>query len=326
MRVHQMWDSYPTLKSDLASVLLLIDSHIRVRDKAVEAALKEKVRSGGKLLRPAFALLCAQIGPEYDKEKKVAVAAALETLHMATLVHDDVIDESGTRHGMPTIHKRFDNKLAVYSGDYLFCVCFNILARYATSLAHLEFNSRSMEKILGGELNQLNSRYRPEVTVKTYLSSVAGKTARLFAVSCYSGAIESGAERSQALDAWNMGHYIGMAFQIKDDILDYKGEQKTVGKPVMNDIRQGIYTLPLIYAVQENPAAFEPFLAKKETLTDKDILAVSQLIDRYRGVEKAQKLAEKYSQKALKRLNRLPDGEYKDILGQIIQKLLQRNM
>ncbi|MBU9721667.1 MULTISPECIES: polyprenyl synthetase family protein [Bacillaceae] len=326
MRIHQMWDTHPNLKADLASVLELIESHIRVRDKKVETTLKELVHSGGKLLRPAFSLLCSQVGPEHNKDKSIAVAAALETLHMATLVHDDVIDESDTRHGRATLHTQYDNKFAIYSGDYLFCICFNILSRYATSLAHLEFNSRSMEKILGGELAQLNSRFKPSVSVKSYLSRVAGKTAQLFAISCYSGAIESGAKRADAMNAWNMGHYIGMAFQIKDDILDYNGEQVTLGKPVMNDIRQGVYTLPLIYAMQENASAFMPLLEKKEALTDDDMVEISELISRYRGVEKAQALAERYTQKAKKHLNRMPDGEHKAILLDIMTRLLDRRV
>ena len=284
------------------------------------------IYSGGKLLRPAYSLLCAQIGPENDPEKAVAVAAALETLHMATLVHDDVIDDSGTRHGIPTIQSQHGNQFAIYSGDYLFCVCFTILSRHATSLAHLEFNARSMEKILSGELDQLNSRYQSEVSIKGYLSRISGKTAQLFAVSCYSGAIESKASRKHAMNAWNMGHYIGMAFQIMDDILDYRGDSVTLGKPVMNDIAQGIYTLPLIYAIKANPKAFRPLLEKKDSLTEEDMVTISELIDQYQGVECALKLAKKYTHKAIKEIGKLPDGAYKETLLELTKSLLHRTV
>ncbi|WP_186578953.1 polyprenyl synthetase family protein [Aquibacillus kalidii] len=324
MRVHHMWNTFPELKTDLAMVLKLIESHVRVRDKTVEMTIKELIHSGGKLLRPAYSLLCAQIGPDQDKHKAVAVAAALETLHMATLIHDDVIDEANTRHGIATIHSQHGNQFAIYSGDYLFCVCFTILSRYATSLAHLEFNSRSMEKILSGELDQLNSRYKSTLCAKNYLARVAGKTAQLFAVSCYSGAIESGASRRHAMIAWNMGHYIGMAFQIMDDILDFKGDFATVGKPVMADIRQGIYNLPLIYAMKENPTAFQPLLEKKEAITDEELEQIASMIREYKGVEKAQELATRYTEKALKQLDKLPVGDYKYTLKEITTKLLQR--
>ncbi|MCD8503172.1 MAG: polyprenyl synthetase family protein [Bacillaceae bacterium] len=215
------------------------------------------------MLRPAYSLLCANLGPEQDKEKSIAVAAALETLHMATLIHDDVIDDSDSRHGRPTLHSTQGNNFAIYTGDYLFCVCFTILSRHSTSLSHLEFNARSMEKILSGELDQLDSRYKYQVTVKDYLSRISGKTAQLFAVSCYSGAIQSGASRYLTMRAWNMGHYIGMAFQIMDDVLDFKGDYQDVGKPIMADIRQGNYTLPLIYAMKQKSKSIFTYSTKK---------------------------------------------------------------
>lgn len=326
MRVHQMWNDHPELQTDLTSVLQLIESNIRVRDKIVEKTIKDLVHSGGKLLRPAYSLLCSQIGPKQDKEKSIAVAAALETLHMASLVHDDVIDESDTRHGVPTIHSRHNNKFAIYTGDYLFCICFKILSGYSSSLANVEFNSRSMEKILGGELDQLNAQFKTAVSVKDYLSRVAGKTAQLFAISCYSGAVESGASRQLAMTAKNMGHFIGMAFQIKDDILDYKGDEKMLGKPVMNDIHQGIYTLPLILAMKEDPSAFIPILQKKEALSVDDMSKTTELINYYEGVEKAQEIAEKYTTKAIKQIEKLPNGDYKQSLLNISINLLQRRV
>lgn len=326
MRVHQMWDTYPELKNDLSKVLQLIESNIRVRDKVVENTIKDLIYSGGKLLRPAYSLLCSQIGPSKDKNRAIAVAAALETLHMATLIHDDVIDESPTRHNIPTIHAHNGNKFAIYAGDYLFCVCFTILSKHATSLSHLEFNARSMEKILSGELDQLNARYQSKVTVKNYLTRISGKTAQLFAVSCYSGAIESEASRALAMNAWNMGHYIGMSFQIMDDILDYKGDSLTLGKPVMADIKQGHYNLPLIYAIQANPKELTPILDKKEDLTDEDMQQISKLIAKYKGVEKAEHLAIKYTEKAVKQLNKLPEGDYKNHLYEITNSLLKRNV
>lgn len=104
MGVHSMWEDYPELSKDLSRVIELIDSQIHVRDKTIETIVKSFLHSGGKLLRPAYSLLCSQIGPEQDKERAIAIAAAIECIHMATLIHDDVIDEAETRHGNPTIH------------------------------------------------------------------------------------------------------------------------------------------------------------------------------------------------------------------------------
>ncbi len=325
MRVHPMWDNHPEMKKDLENVLKLINKNIRVRDQQVNAIIKDMIFSGGKLLRPAYSILCSNIGPEKDKDRAVAVAAALETLHMATLVHDDVIDGASTRHGHTTLHTTHGSQFAIYAGDYLFSVCFTILSRHATSLAHLEFNSRSMEKVLSGELDQLNARFQPPDSVKSYLARISGKTAQLFAVSCYAGAIESKATNRQARIAWNMGHYIGMAFQIMDDILDYQGNEQTVGKPVMADVQQGIYTLPLIYAMQEKPAMLTPLLSKRENLNETELSTILATIQQVDGIKKAQQLAERYTNKALKELSKLPNGNYKDYLYMITKSLLTRN-
>ncbi|MEK4300294.1 polyprenyl synthetase family protein [Oceanobacillus sp. FSL W8-0428] len=328
MPVHPMWGPYPRLQSDLQSVLQVIESHLQIHDKRIEATIKELVYSGGKLLRPAYTLLCAQIGDisNQDKERSIAVAAALETLHMATLIHDDVIDEADFRHGNPTIHTQQGNQFAIYSGDYLFCVCFTILSKYARTLAHLEFNARSMEKILTGELDQLHARYQIGTSIKDYLARISGKTAQLFAVSCYSGAITSQATRRQTMLAWSMGHYIGMAFQIIDDVLDFKGDFNTVRKPTLADIRQGIYTLPLIYALRERPEKLSPYLNKKADLTDDELMEVLAIVEQTKGIEKSKRLARKYIDKALKSLSKLPDGEYKETLYELTTMLLDRKM
>ncbi len=326
--VHPMWGPYPRLQSDLQSVLQVIESHLQIHDKRIEATIKELVYSGGKLLRPAYTLLCAQIGDasNHDKERSIAVAAALETLHMATLIHDDVIDEADFRHGAPTIHTQQGNQFAIYSGDYLFCVCFTILSKYARTLAHLEFNARSMEKILTGELDQLHARYQIGTSIKDYLARISGKTAQLFAVSCYSGAITSQATRRQTMLAWSMGHYIGMAFQIIDDVLDFKGDFNTVRKPTLADIRQGIYTLPLIYALREQPEKLSPYLNKKADLTDDELMEVLAIVEQTKGIEKSKRLARKYIDKALKSLSKLPDGDYKETLYELTTMLLDRKM
>jgi len=326
MGVHPMWDQYPQIKQDLAKVIELIDAHVKVRDPQIEKTVKDFIHSGGKMLRPTYSLLCSEIGPDQNKERSIAMAASLECLHMATLIHDDVIDEADLRHGMPTIHTKYGNRYAIYAGDYLFCLCFNILSKHISSFNQLEFNVRGMEKILTGELEQLNSRYQPPTSVKNYLSRISGKTAQLFSLSCYSGALISKASPQVSNRAKMMGHYIGMAFQIMDDILDYEGERDKLGKPVLNDIRQGIYNLPLIYAVKENPSSFMEILSKKEDLDEEDMNRLTDLILQHKGIEKAKALATKYTQKALKELDRLPEGDYKGTLKEITTKLLRRTI
>ncbi|WP_353958620.1 polyprenyl synthetase family protein [Sporolactobacillus laevolacticus] len=326
MDIHQMWDAYPALKEELNDVLLLIESYIRVRDSAIANRIKKMVHSGGKLLRPAYSLLCSHIGPNQDPDRSKAVAAALECLHMASLVHDDVIDKADIRHGQITIHEEYGNKVAIYTGDYLLSLAFSILSRYANYLPRIHFRGFQADKILAGELEQLHGRYQESVSIKRYLSQISGKTAQLFAMSCYTGAMASHTEQQIAAHAWRMGRYIGMAFQIIDDVLDYQGTSHVLGKPVMNDIRQGVYTLPLIYALKADAQTLRPLLRKRESITEEDLNIILECIRHHDGVEKATRLADGYTKKALDELKQLPSGSYKETLEQLTKALLERKM
>lgn len=324
MEIHPLWHGYPELKNQLLKVDQVIHSHIQIKDKKIKEIINEVIQSGGKLLRPAYALLSSQIGPEQDQDKATAMAAALETLHIATLMHDDVIDQADTRRGKATLHQLNDNKFAIYAGDYLFSVCFSILSKYSSSLSNVAYNSRSMEKILIGELDQLHSRFQPPNSIKSYLSRISGKTAQLFALSCYVGAVESKASKRESHRAWNMGHYIGMAYQITDDILDYQGDEEMMGKPVMKDAAQGIYTLPLIYAMQHDPESVSKVLSKGDPLSKQDLDQLMICIERAKGIEKSQDIAQRYTEKALQQLSKLPDGDYKETLYELTNQLLKR--
>jgi len=326
MKIHPMWDNYPTIQQDLNAVLTIIEQNINIREKKIEASIKELIYSGGKLLRPTYSLLCAQIGPHYDREQAISIAAALEVLHMATLVHDDVIDDATTRRGTETIQSKFGKNYAVYTGDYLFCVCFKILARHAKNLSSIEINTSSMEKILVGELDQMGMRYNLNMSVKHYLKQISGKTAQLFSLSCSLGAEISEASSYHKLIAKKIGHNMGMAFQILDDILDYTQDSQNLGKPVLNDVKQGVYSLPLIYAMNKNRKAFKPYLEKGLLMTNDDLTEVLNLIDKYKGVEDAKELAQKYTDKSLTLIKKIPDGQYKQDMLEITASLLNREL
>lgn len=323
MKVNKMWDKYPELKEDLEGVLQLMDKNIKCKDKRIENSIKELIYSGGKLLRPAFSLISSRFG-QYNEEKSRSVAAAIEMLHMATLVHDDVIDDAKTRRGQETLQSKYGKDYAVYIGDYLFCVTFKLLSTHSSSLASIKIDSKAMERICLGEIDQMNSKFLVDTSVKKYLSRIQGKTAELFSLSFYSGASESGCEEKLSKQFWQIGHNIGMAFQIIDDILDYSSEGSILGKPVAADIKQGIFNLPLIYAMEKNKDEFKAIL-EKEVITDEDVSNIMELVVKYKGVEKAMELAEKYTNKAFKLINKLPENPYKNILLELAEKLLDRN-
>jgi len=324
MNIHQMWDQYPGIKKDLIDVLAVIDENITIKDKMARKTVLDLLHAGGKLLRPAFFLLMAQTGKDYERNQSIHVAASVEVLHMASLIHDDIIDEADTRRGLPTIQSKFGAKYALYTGDYLFCVCFRILSKHANTLSNIEFNTNTVERILIGELDQMQSRYNENMSVKSYLKQISKKTAALFALSCQMGAQLNGATPKEIINSRKIGHEIGMAFQILDDVLDYTQDASIIGKPVLEDLKQGVYSLPLIYAMEKNSAAFSLLLGKRELMTKGDIDEILKLIKMYNGVEYALEIANKYTQKALNRIENLTDCEAKDIMFDLTSKLLNR--
>ena len=317
----KIWNNYVEIKSELEDIVALMKRETKCKDKVIENSIKDLIESGGKMLRPAFVIIGSHFGNR-DKERVVALGSVLELFHMATLVHDDIIDDSKLRRGNETVQSKYGKDYAVYIGDYLFCVCFKILASNA-SLASIKMDSKSMSRICMGEVNQLNSKFSTKLSVKDYLSRVSGKTAELFSLSLYLGAAESGCEEVLAKRLWNIGHNIGMAFQIIDDILDYVGNDSSIKKSAANDLKQGIFTIPFIYAYHNNKSAFEKYL-ENDLKTDEDVNEIIKLVKENNGVDKAIDLAKKYTAKAFKDIDRLPDNEYKEILREIAEKLILR--
>lgn len=323
MQIHPMWADYPLLAPQLAATLTLIEKQIKPANSAVASALVELINAGGKLLRPAYCLLFAQFKPA-DPDKMVALAAAVETLHTATLVHDDIIDRATTRRGLTTISAKFGQDVAVYAGDYLFVVCFKLLAHYASDLRSVQQDGNSMERILNGELAQMSTRYDLDITIDQYLTQVSGKTGQLFALSSFIGAFESGNSNAFAKKAESIGMAIGIAFQLLDDILDYTATSATLGKPVHEDLRQGVYSAPLILAMADHRDEFAPLLRKRDAMTAADVAAVATLVTRYDGVGQARAMAAKHTERALAALATLPAVPARNDLMRLTRQLLTR--
>lgn len=323
--VHPMWDAYPELREELKATVALIEENITIKNTEVEERIKGLLFSGGKLLRPAYSILFSKLNPERDEQKARALAAAIEVLHMATLIHDDVIDEAGMRRGEATLNAAYSNRVAVYAGDYLFTVSFKLLQNYVKEASALQLDSRGMENILMGELNQMSKRYKVDMRMRDYLSQIKGKTAQLFALSCYAGASQAADSKQLANLAYQIGNNIGMAFQITDDILDFSPTDRQIGKPIMQDVRNGVYTAPLIYALQRERAKLTSYLEKREALSGEEAERVLHIVTASGGLEEARRLARKYTQKALQQIHRLPDSPYRETLSRITEQILKRN-
>ncbi|MFR4286251.1 MAG: polyprenyl synthetase family protein [Enterococcus italicus] len=324
MELHPMWHAYPTLETELEETLVLMEDAIHLKNKPVEQAILQMIHAGGKMLRPAYQLLFSSFGPEQDRKKAIAIAAAIEMLHTATLIHDDIVDEAELRRGLSSIRSQFGNSVAVYAGDYLFVSCFKLMANYASSMKSLQMHSKSMESILNGELGQMDNRYNIDLSVADYLEAISGKTAELFALSCAIGAYESGTSRKFAEQAGKIGLAIGMAFQIMDDILDYTQDQQKLGKPVLEDVKQGVYSLPLILALESDATRLRPLLEKRGNLSQAEQHLIFELVHDLGGVTRAQDFAKEYTDQALKLIKKLPATAERDQLAQLTETILSR--
>lgn len=324
MAIHPLWKNYPTIEKELLQTQKIMNDAVKIRNKEMTAALQLFFQAGGKLLRPAYFLLFTSFGTVPSQKRKYQFAASLEILHAATLIHDDIIDDSPLRRDRPSIQATYGKDIAVYAGDFLFTVYFQLLAEAIEDLNSLAVNANNMKKILIGELDQMNLKDNPNITIKQYIQHIQGKTAQLFQFSCYQGANFAKASKRTQLLAQRIGYEIGMAFQILDDVLDFTATEAELQKPVLEDIRNGNYTLPLIYAMEADRKAFA-FLEKGTDLTEADITRALELIAQHEGVSKAQKLAERYTKRALKEIDKLPNIPEKEILKEITTQLLHRS-
>ena len=321
--MNNVWSKYPIIRTELEDVQKIMKENVKSSEKYIEKPLLELIESGGKLLRPAFLLLGGRFG-QYDKDRLYPLAAVIELLHMATLVHDDIVDDSPLRRGNETIQSKYGKDYAVFMGDFLFCRCFSMLSNEHTA-ENMKNISNAISRICVGELRQYYLRRSQSISLKKYLKVISGKTAALFALSLYVGASESNCPERQAKALGKIGYNVGMAFQIIDDILDYTGDEKLLGKSIKGDLKEGVYTLPLIYALQKDKSGELRNLIYKEDISDDDILRILDLAKEHGGIEKSRTLANLYTQKAFNQLNKLPECEAKDILLDIINTMLKRN-
>lgn len=315
----------PELAQALQSVNDLIDHRIQINNQDLQKALRRMASNGGKYLRPAFCLLFAKITnpTDWSSERLIKVAASLEILHMATLIHDDVIDDSPERRGAVSIQAAFGKDTAVYSGDLLFTVFFDLLVESMSGSPFLRTNAMAMRHILAGELGQMGLRFNQQQTLLQYFRNVNGKTATLFSLAAQEGTSFSGGDVQETRLAKRIGRLIGISFQILDDTLDYS-DGSQLNKPVLEDLATGVYSLPLLLVLQDHHDELAPFLDKRRQMTRDDMQSVQSIVQYYHGSQQAQVIAGKFTNKALTLIDRLPQSSSQRLLKHLTQKLLTR--
>lgn len=322
------WDSFPYVQKDMIEINQIILKHINSVPGLLGEALEDTFAVPGKMLRPACVMLFGAFGPgatqKHDELQKIATS--IETLHNATLIHDDIIDESSMRHGRPSIQTKYGKHIAVYAGDYLFALSLTLLSENAQSLHSVIADGKTMQNILVGETEQYNNAYNINISEKEYLNQIKGKTGVLFGLACFIGAYESGIKVTKALKAKQFGEYLGQAFQLRDDILDYTTTSSTFKKPVLLDVKDGIYSGPLIFALQNDDNNHLHELVKMgKDLSQDQLHEIENLVNHLGGVERAQKLADQYTEKALASLKKhWPDNENRALIEQLTGRLLKR--
>ncbi|QSX08969.1 polyprenyl synthetase family protein [Alkalibacter rhizosphaerae] len=319
--MNELWMEYPEIGNMLEEVNALILRSTNDADEFITEAVSSAVVSSGKMLRPAFVVLSAKFG-DYDKESLLRLAAVTEMLHIATLVHDDIIDEAKLRRGIESVQSRYGKDSAVFIGDYLFAKCFTLLSEKQHNKS-MEKLANAILKICRGELKQYRLRYMYDVNIMNYLKIITGKTAALFSMSFHIGAAEGNLSDRQIKTLSRIGYYCGMAFQIIDDCLDYS-DKKTIKKSTMNDLKQGYLTLPVIYALGKDKDNKLKHLLETTDFNKTDMETIHDLIMSYDGLTQARQLAKKYTAKAFKLIETLPASDNRNTLEDIVKKMLHR--
>ena len=292
----------------------------------MNAAAAHATSSPGKRLRTALTLLSGRLF-SYNFDKLLPLSVAFEMTHLATLVHDDIIDRAATRRGIPTVNARYGDQVAILLGDYLFAKTAGLIADVEDFRIDRLF-SDTVATVSEGAIIELRTARRMDVSVEHYLERVNRKTACLIGACCKGGAIVGGGSDAQIALMHEYGLNLGIAFQIIDDVLDYTGSEQSIGKPAGNDIRQGLVTLPLIYALQnEHNGRLDQVhrLLNAETPTEEDVAAVVRWVSGTLAIDESLALARQYAARAKALLTELNDSDDRQVLVELIDFVLARS-
>lgn len=313
--------AYSFLNDDIDVIERELEQTVRSDYPLLSEAGLHLLQAGGKRIRPVFVLLSGMFG-DYDINKIKYVAVTLEMIHMASLVHDDVIDDAELRRGKPTIKAKWDNRIAMYTGDYMLAGSLEMMTRINEPKAH-RILSQTIVEVCLGEIEQIKDKYNMEQNLRTYLRRIKRKTALLIAVSCQLGAIASGADEKIHKALYWFGYYVGMSYQIIDDILDFTSTEEELGKPVGGDLLQGNVTLPVLYAL-ENPALKNQLTLINSETTQEQLEPIIEEIKKTDAIEASMAVSEMYLQKAFEKLNTLPRGRARSSLAAIAKYIGKR--
>ncbi|NDC56629.1 MAG: polyprenyl synthetase family protein [Alphaproteobacteria bacterium] len=313
------------LADDMAAVNALIVDRMGSQVPLIPQLAGHIVAAGGKRLRPLLTLACAKLY-HYTGPRARKLAACVEFIHTATLLHDDVVDESQLRRGGPSANALFGNTASVLVGDFLFSRAFQLMVEDG-SLEVLRILSNASAVIAEGEVLQLSTTQNIAATDNDYLNVIRAKTAELFAAACRIGAVITDRPEHEQQTLYDFGLNLGMAFQMIDDVLDYSAEQARLGKTVGDDFAEGKMTLPIIVALQRGTEPERDFWRRTLEKRDQhagDLAAAQAILQRHNALETVAKRAQHYATTARHLLDIFPHSPLKQTLQNIAEFTVQR--
>ncbi|ASL17396.1 grcC1 [Mycobacterium intracellulare subsp. chimaera] len=317
-----------TVREGVGRIEQLMDTELRSADEIMTESLTHLFKAGGKRFRPLFTVLSAQLGPNPDAADVTIAGAVIELVHLATLYHDDVMDEAEVRRGTPTANVRWGNNVAILAGDYLFATASRLVSRLGPEAVRLI--AETFAQLVTGQMREtrgLTGAAEGADPIEHYLKVVYEKTACLIAAAGRFGAMFSGADADQVERLSRLGGIVGTAFQISDDIIDIDSDSRESGKLPGTDVREGVHTLPMVYALRE-PG---PDAARLRELLvgpiddDETVAEALALLRASAGMAKAKRSLQEYAAQAHQELALLPDVPGRHALQTLVDYTISRH-
>jgi octaprenyl-diphosphate synthase len=316
---------YEPIAKELADVEALLRAELRSDYPFVDELVRYGCLLGGKRLRPALLLLTAKAVGSGVRQQHITLAAVVEMIHTATLVHDDVLDDADMRRHLATVNARWDNESSVLLGDFLFTHAF-YLASTLDSVIGCRLIGRATNIVCEGELRQKGSRGNFDLSEAEYLEIVEAKTAELTAVSCRLGALFGGANEAVVEQMDGFGRDLGIAFQIADDLLDVLGDEKTTGKSLGTDLAKQKATLPVIRALETASETDRQAILDIVGGDNRRPALLAPILDRYGAIEYTRKRAAGFAHRARRRLEELVPTAAREVLAAMSEFVVSRSM
>ena len=318
-----VWDAY---QEELAGVEDEVRRNLDSSVTLVNTVAAHILSSGGKRIRPLLLLLCARLCG-YTGKEDLSLGSLVEFIHTATLLHDDVVDDADLRRGRQTARKVWGNQVSILVGDYLYSKAICHIVTFRNQSIN-EVLSEACRKMAEGEVLQLYYNGNPLISESEYLRIVEHKTAELIAASCRIGAIIGGASEEQQATLFRFGQYLGIAFQLADDTLDYAANSERLGKSLGQDLRQGKATLPLLHLLQHCPEQDRQMIKDRmetRTLTESELLRILSLMHEYGSIAYAMERAREFVASAILDLALFEDSHPKRALSVVADYMVHRD-